>query len=296
MAAERKHRHLSVLVISTCVLVPFFFLSSSLKPWQGAGFVNYAQDLLYPIEYGWEASSRWVVSLWTNYVALTEAAQDNDRLRRENLLLQTRTLDYEETVLESTRLRELLGFTRRHSSTHLVAEIIGRPRLAPFHSLRIGAGRTNGLGVGMPVVSSSGIVGRLIRVGLHHSDVQLLTDPNFNIDILLQRTRVRGIVSGLGGNKCLLKLNRRAEIRIADTIVTSGIVGGFPKGLPVGKVVRISYESDNIAQKITIEPWIDFRRLEEVVVLRTEDEEIQKIIETAGEAWLESTVNRSSGG
>ena len=80
------------------------------------------------------------------------------------------------------------------------------------------------------------------------------------------------------------------EIRIGDTIITSGILGGFPKGLPVGRVMRISYESDNVTQIITVEPWVDYRRVEEVFVIEQPDKELKKILDTAGRGWLEKSI------
>jgi rod shape-determining protein MreC len=60
--------------------------------------------------------------------------------------------------------------------------------------------------------------------------------------------------------------------------------------------VRISYESDNISQTITVEPWTDFDRIEEVIVLENHDQELQKIIETAGESWLDKPFDEQKGG
>ena len=73
-------------------------------------------------------------------------------------------------------------------------------------------------------------------------------------------------------------------------MVTSGIVGGFPKGLPVGRVMRITYETDNVAQSVTVEPWVDHRRLEEVMIILNPDPELEKIAETAGPSWTARAV------
>jgi rod shape-determining protein MreC len=148
----------------------------------------------------------------------------------------------------------------------------------------------------MPVVAADGIVGKVIRTGMHFSDVQLLVDSDFHLDVLLQRTRVRGVLSGAARTHCTLQLSKRVEIRIGDTLITSGIVGGFPKGLPVGRVMRITYESDNVAQTIDVEPWIDHRRVEEVMVIFSQDKELEKIVETAGPEWLDKAVGKAQGG
>jgi rod shape-determining protein MreC len=161
--------------------------------------------------------------------------------------------------------------------------------------MRISKGEFDGVRIGMPVVTAEGVVGRIIRTGKKFSDVHLLLDSNFNVDVLLQRTRIRGVLKGQGSHG-VLKLNRQSEIRIGDTIITSGIVGGFAKGLPVGRVVRISYESDNVSQSVRVEPWAEFDQIEEVVVLENHDPELQKIRETAGRTWLKEPFSGSKGG
>jgi rod shape-determining protein MreC len=148
----------------------------------------------------------------------------------------------------------------------------------------------------MPVVSSNGIVGKVIRAGFKFSDVQLIVDYDSNVDVLVQRNRIRGVLGGYANESCRLTLQRSAEVRIGDTLVTSGIVGSFPKGLPVGKVIRISFETDNVSQVITVEPWVDHRRLEEVIVLLRDDPELSRIAEAGGADWIETSTNPAAGG
>ena len=250
------------------------------------------QDALYPVERAWHGLTSWLARGVRIYLDLSDAAEENFALRRQLASLQTRIMDYEEQVLENERLRKLLGFSGRSEEKLLAAEVIGHNEESPFQSIRIARGRSDGVRVGMPVVAADGIVGRVIRTGLAFSDVQLLVDTDFYVDVLLQRTRVRGVLSGAARTHCTLQLHRRVEIRIGDTLITSGIVGGFPKGLPVGRVIRITYETENVAQAISVEPWVDHRRLEEVMVILSEDRELEKIVETAGPAWIDQAINR----
>lgn len=284
-----------ILVLS--LLSPFVFFSSSLIPWRSDNIVVlFSQELIYPLEYTWSSTTKFMHSIWKYYFALSDAAKENTILRSKLNQLSGRLLDYEEKQNEIIRLRSLLGFAQHYSNNHIVAEIVGSPRNAPFYTMRVNKGESDDVAIGMPVITGKGVVGRIIRTGKNFSDIHLLTDTNFYLDVLLLRTRVRGVLRGKGGWQNTLKLNRRAEIRIGDTIVTSGIVGSFPKGIPIGHVIRISYESDNISQVITVEPWVDHRRVEEVVILKNGDRELQKIMETVGKNWLKKTLNNSSGG
>ena len=283
----------SVLVVS--LLSPFVFFASSMRPWESSSSIGLIfQEILYPFEYAWNAGSGFLVDHWDHYINLSEKAKENTVLKSRLTLLETKLLDYDDKLQEIARLRELLGFSRQDPREQIVAEVIGNSRDAAFRSIRINKGDWDGIKVGMPVVTAGGVVGRIIRVGKKFSDIHILVDSNFNVDILIQRTRVRGVLKGFGDHS-VLTLNRQAEIKIGDTIITSGIIGGFPKGLPIGKVVKISYESDHISQTVKVDPWVAFDRIEEVVVLKTFDAEVQKIMESAGGDWIDKQVQKEKG-
>lgn len=293
----RYKRPLAMALLVSAALSPFVFFSRPLRPWQSPTMaVALLQDAIYPLERLWHGLTSGLGRTTRHYIALSGAAQENEQLRTQLAGLQTRIMDYEEQVLEIGRLRKLLGFSGRSEKKLIAAEVIGHNDLSQFESLRITRGKEDGVRTGMPVVAADGVVGKVIRVGEHFADVQLLVDSDFHIDVLLQRTRVRGVLSGAAHTQCTLQLHKRVEIRIGDTLITSGIVGGFPKGLPVGRVMRITYETENVAQSITVEPWVDHRRLEEVMVILSPDPELERIAETAGPEWIEKAVKNESGG
>ncbi len=295
MAVVKKKLFWKVILVAS-LLSPFVFFSSGLLPWSDNNTPGrITQEVIYPVEYTWQSTTRFFSDTWHHYFALSGASKENEELKAKLNSLGTKILDFEEQQKEIARLRNLLGFTERYDKQLTVAEVIGTPREEPFHTMRISKGDMDEVKIGMPVVTAEGVVGRVIRTGFKFSDVQLLVDSNFHLDVLLQRTRVRGVLRGKG-HHCLLKLNRRAEIRIGDTVITSGIVGGFPKGLPVGRVVRISYESDHISQTITVEPWVDHQRVEEVIVLQNSDKEINKMRETVGKGWFKKSLEGGVGG
>lgn len=295
MTTRQSHLQ-QVALIASAVLAPFIFMSSPMKPWRGDRVNTFlGQEIVHPAIVGWHGLVGNLANVWTSYIALSAAAEENIQLKEKLSILQTRLMDYEEQVRQTARLRQLLGLSELQPEKMLVAEVIGTRVNNLFKALRISRGSLDGVKAGMPVIAPDGIVGRVIRTGLKESDVQLLVDFDFNLDVLLQRTRVRGVLNGFSNDLCRLNLQKGAEIRIGDTIITSGIVGGFPKGLKVGRVMRITYESDNVAQIITVEPWVDYRRLEEVMVLHQLDPELQKIVETAGRDWLERTLKSGNG-
>ena len=280
------------MFLGAVLVLPLTFFSSSLKPWTKGGVLNLGQELLYPFELGWHKISVFTQETVNYYSNLTQAAKENLVLKQKLHSLETQMMDYRHQVQEAARLRKLFNFTQRTNAEALPAEVLNHSRNSNFLSLRISQGSFHGLDIGMPATTPQGVVGKVLRVGMHHSDILLLDDNNFYLDVLVERTRTRGVLKGISNNRCRLLLHRRSEVRIGDTIITSGLVGSFPKGLPVGRVVKISYESDNVSQIITIEPWVDPGALEELLILKTPDPQVEDILESNGREWIHRIVGK----
>ncbi|MCX6125292.1 MAG: rod shape-determining protein MreC [Proteobacteria bacterium] len=282
-------------LIGGIFLAPLVLFSTKMNPWtQGDYGSSLFQEITYPFAWVWHASITTVGDHWNRYVMLQGAANENAHLKIELEDLRVKLLSQNELSVEVNRLRKLAGFTERLDDKYTIAEVLLGQRNTAFKTIRISKGAMDGLATGMPVITSDGIVGRLIRVGAKMSDVQLIVDYDSNIDILIQRNRIRGVLSGFAAEDCRLHLQRGTEVKIGDAVITSGIVGSFPKGLPVGKVVKISFETDNVSQVITVEPWVDHRRLEEVIVLLRKDPDIELIIKTAGTEWIDKSTNAAA--
>ena len=285
------------VLLLLALVSPLALFSTKLLPW-GVNSTNtvamIAQEIIYPFQWVWIQTTDAVENSWNHYVALSNASKENDELRSKLNKLNVELLDYNEKKLELERLRELLGLSKSFDRRHIVAEVINISHDELFHSMRLNKGKLDGIKIGAPVITAKGVVGRIIRVGSKFSDVHLLLDINFNVDSLIQRNRVRTVLNG-NTSDTIARLNRKTEVRIGDTIITSGIVGGFPKGLAIGQVTRISYGEDNVNQTISVEPWVDFDRVEEVLVLDYQDKALDRIIETAGSDWFESVFRKEKG-
>jgi rod shape-determining protein MreC len=120
----------------------------------------------------------------------------------------------------------------------------------------------------MAVVTPIGLLGRVVSVTARTAKVLLLTDPNSGVDVLVQRTRARGIVSGSLESGTILKYVKRTEdIQEGDRLITSGVDGVFPKGLWVGTVVKVRKQSLGLFQHVEVLPAVNFARAEEVLVV-----------------------------
>ncbi|MDD9951181.1 MAG: rod shape-determining protein MreC [Zetaproteobacteria bacterium] len=251
---------------------------------------------MYPVTYAWSQFSTGSAYLWNSYVDLHGAAEENARLKKQIKVMQARMVDYAHQKKEVVRLRKLLNFTGRYDFDHFLSEVRSEHTHTPFKSIRIGVPEGKLISAGMPVIGASGAVGRILRVGNSYADVQLLVDINFNLDVVVERTRLRGVIQGTGDQACRLSLHKRADIRIGDRIVTSGAVGGFPEGIPVGRVKRVKYAADRLAPVITVQPWVEYQGLEEVFVLVRMDPSFEAIAEVAGSEWMDQLTRHEQSG
>jgi rod shape-determining protein MreC len=129
-------------------------------------------------------------------------------------------------------------------------------------------GSDQGFEAGMPVLSTEGVVGKLIAVGPSSSRVLLINDHNSALDAFDQRSRIRGIVAGMVDDGLVMKyVDRSEDVKSGDTIVTSGLDGIFPRGLLVGEVTSVVREGPGLFLTVNLAPAADFRRLEQVLVV-----------------------------
>lgn len=149
------------------------------------------------------------------------------------------------------------------------AKIIGVDIASSLNIVKIDQGKKHGIKPGMVALSEGCVAGRIIESSFYFSTVMLISDPKSSIAALIQRNRVRGILKGRGRGICHLNyIKKDVDVRVGDNIITSGLDGIFPKGLPLGKVAAVTKgKTSDIFQTIKVEPYIDVNKLEEVVML-----------------------------
>ncbi len=150
----------------------------------------------------------------------------------------------------------------------MAANVIGSDASGISRTLILASGTDEGLRAGMAVIANQGVVGKIIAVSPHASRVLLINDHNSALDGFDQRTRARGIVAGLVDDGVILKYaDRSQDIKVGDTIVTSGLDGIFPRGLLVGTIQSVRREGPGLFLGVKITPAVDFRQLEQVMIL-----------------------------
>jgi rod shape-determining protein MreC len=211
-----------------------------------------------------------VGELWNGYVALQGLEEENRRLRKELERLQGQNNQLREAAAATERLTTLLEFKAQALPTMIAAQVIGRDTGNWYRTLILNKGESDGIQPEMGVITPAGVVGRVVKTTAATSVVLLVTDPNNAIAGLIQRTRDEGIVEGTTQGLARLKyIPLLSSVRPGDRVVTSGLVGGFPRGLAIGTITRIDKEEGALFQSAELMPDVDPNRVEEVLVIQS---------------------------
>ena len=212
---------------------------------------------------------RGALGFWANYVDWKVVRREVVSLRGENEHLRVQALQAGETREENTRLRRLLVLRDRLPLATVAGEGIGREAGGWVRSLTVNRGRSDGIAQQTPVIMPDGLVGRVVQVHRGAAVIQLLNDPASTVGAVVQRTRTAGLVEGDAGGAVRFKFMARdgASVAPGDLVVTSGLGTLFPKGLPVGRVVKIEDKGSALFHFAVLAPAVDFSRVEEVLLV-----------------------------
>ncbi|HUL75965.1 MAG TPA: rod shape-determining protein MreC [Vicinamibacteria bacterium] len=212
--------------------------------------------------------------LWRGWAFHRETYEENRRLEARVRQLETDLQGRTARAEEADRLRELLSLRHAVPMETVAALVVGRDGVPWFRSLTIDKGEADGVMLDAPVMSPTGVVGRVFAIGPHAARVQVLLDRDGGAGVLVERTRVPGVVSGQvasgssGAEDLVLKyVPEHSDVAVGDVVVTSGLDRIYPKGLVVGRV-RFVGKGSGLVRDIRVEPSARFDRLEEVLVVR----------------------------
>ena len=208
-------------------------------------------------------------SVWTGYIGLRHVKAENDALKRDLAAAQVVVQEQRALVDRTRGLENLLGLRQQLKLNTVAAEIIGAAAAPDFRTLTIDKGTRDGVRADMSVIAPAGVVGRLVVPSLRSAKVQLLIDRNAAAGAIIERTRAQGVVVGGGDDRLRMEyVSEVFDIVVGDVVVTSGIDGIYPKGFVIGQVESIE-RAGGAYKRITIKPAVDFRSLEEVLVVLT---------------------------
>jgi rod shape-determining protein MreC len=261
-----------IVILLAAILI---VLSYNLKQKSPAGLIKkVVLEVAAPVQNVLNASVKSVSDTWSRYLFLVGIEEETKNLKKKINDLKAQLILYQEGYLEAERLRTLLALKDDYKFKFVAARVIGREQVALSKTVLINKGTAHGLNAGMPVLAGSGLVGRVMDVSWHAAKVLLLIDESSNIDVIVQRNRIQGIIRGAGFRGYVLKyISKTQDVEEGDVIVSSGISGVFPKGLMIGEVNHIDKQEAGLFLKINVAPAIDFSKLEEVLVLIPDNDE-----------------------
>jgi rod shape-determining protein MreC len=226
----------------------------------------------YPIQRGASSFGNWVGGLFGNIGELRRASIENAQLHEQIVQMQTELRDTRERAAEAERLEKLFQLNEKSSYQSVVARVIARDPSMWFDGVTIDKGRWAGVEVNMPVITSGGIVGRVISTGPLSAQVMLITDEKSGAGAVvgqLGQSSALGSIRGLGENGMLEMryISGMEKVQTGDTITTTGQDLIYPPGYNIGEVVEVRPGSATQAQVIRIRPSAGLDRLKEVAVL-----------------------------
>jgi rod shape-determining protein MreC len=270
----RKYKT-AIFIVALLVIAVIMFSYHLKFGAEGSFFRKIVLETIAPVQKVLSDSVKSVSDAWLRYVLLVGIEEENKNLKKKINELKAALILYQEGYLEAQRLKKLLELRDNNNYHFISARVIGRDQAALSKTILINKGTAHGLKTGMPVIAPPGLIGRLVDVSWHASKVLLFIDENSNVDAIVQRTRMQGIISGAGPRGLIMKyISKTQDVKEGDIIISSGMGGVFPKGLLIGQVSHVDRQAASLFLKINVAPFVDFSKLEEILILSSEETKI----------------------
>jgi rod shape-determining protein MreC len=261
-----NYRRFIILLLAVLLVAVLLFPELQRRPVSFLG--RPVVFLISGLQKGLTRTTDGVASLWRGYIDLISVRRENARLKQDLDRLQSENLQLQEAAQTNERLQQLLDFKKSNAYPMVAAAVIGRDPSNWYRTLMIDKGTRDGVAIDMGVITPVGVVGRVIKTDSKVSQVLLVTDRNSAVAALIERTRDEGLVEGTERGLARIKyLSLLADLKAGDLVLTSGLTGNFPKGLPIGTLGRVTKKELDLFQQAEVVPSVDFSKLEEVLVI-----------------------------
>ena len=233
----------------------------------------WAVDAVTPFERAVVWAQNGSSSLWHNYFYLRGVRAENRQLKEQIEHMRLEQVRLSDDAAQARRLQILLAFKEQFISRTVAAQVIGSSGSDLSRIIYIDKGKNAGIEPDMAVMTSDGIVGKVLLVYPSVAQVLLISDQSSGVGAMLEKTRLQGVLRGTpNGEVALERVMSDEQVQVGETILTSGGDQIFPKGLPVGKVTEVGNGKD-LFLNIKIKPAADLSKLEEVLVLIEKQEQ-----------------------
>ena len=288
--------------LRTCIVLVVLSLvifTASVREGDGGGVFNTMRGawmtITTPIRWAGGAVTAPFQGLGNIFANLTSDQERLSDLKAENERLVARNAQLEESEQTARRLESLLGLQSLYNLQSTGARIISGSTDSWSSTVTIDKGTSAGLSVGMPVTDSNGAIGQIVKCGPTSSTVRLITDENSSVSAMIQSSRAQGVLRGSVDGSLKLTLVRTDQmVEVGDTVVTSGLGGVFPKGLPLGTVLSVERTSGSMYYEIEIEALSSTESFEEVLVITSLTEDQKATAQDVAEADLQDTSAATS--
>ncbi len=265
-------RKVSVLII--IILASFVIIFLQITPFK-KGEENFAErfadNIFAPVQVFFTGVGKRISSTWHSIVHIANLEREVKKLQAELYALKEERELYERTQQENKQLRKLLGISRKEKGKVIAAEVIARDPDNWFHSIKVNKGYKNGVKKGMAVLSSEGVVGKVIDASKYTAKVRLIFDQRSSIPAQILPTGELGVVYGEGKNTCVMKyIDAKAPVEVGQQVVTSKLSRIFPPGKSIGTVSKIYGRERFLYQSVQIKPSVQFSNLEYVLLVGRE--------------------------
>lgn len=214
------------------------------------------------------ASSSLAASATASLEDLTADGQTMNQLQESNATLSQMVVELEEYRQEANRLESLIGLHDAYGFTSVAARVTGYSSDSYNHIITIDVGSASGVTEGLPVMGTTGVVGQVISVSTYSSQVRLLNDAQSGVAVMLQSSRSEGILSGsVEGVLYLEGVDEGVEVTEGEAVITSGLGGGYFRGLVIGTVSKVEQRQGDATRTIVITPNASFDNISEVLVV-----------------------------
>ena len=257
---------LQFLIIAT--FIGLFMLMSETHSNEGTSrFQSVVQTLTYPLQASVNSVASTFKNLWNSYISLIDVNEENKLLRQQLLDIEEKMNQHIENSVQFLRLRDQLLFASKKLTEKIFAEIIGESADNNHDISLINRGSNQLVQRNFIVLRKEGLVGRIQSVSPFQSSVQLITDHRSRVSSLIQRNRIRGLIYGTHKGLEMRQINKHANIKIGDRVISSGLGGLYPKGLLIGWVKEIRRQKHELFKTAILDSAVDFNQIEEVFVI-----------------------------
>lgn len=263
----RNKLFISVIII-TIFLIAAIALTSQGRT-RPTAFESIFGRILTPVQKVFYSSGEFFKNTFKSLYDLRNLKNENEALEAEVQELREQNRQLIQMALENNRLRSLLEFKDANSQyDYIGASVTGKDPGNWYDVYTINKGSRDGIEVNDAVIVGHGyLVGKIIEVGANYSKLMAIIDERSSISIIVNRTRDMGIVSGNSDSDIIAIMELEADIVKGDDLITSEY-STLPKGLYIGKVKSVEKQEKKLQKVVVIEPSVDFKRLEEVFVIK----------------------------